>query len=109
MTRVRKADRSERTGVPVSRVYGDPVEVWVADGRPSRFVWRGRLYTVRRVLESWVTTRDWLRDRHPEGEEPAAHVFWLVEATPDREIGVYELRYDEAGGDWMLSRAWATP
>jgi hypothetical protein len=90
----------------VSRVYGDPVQVWVVDGRPSRFVWHGRLYTVRRVLEHWVTTRDWWRDRNPEAEEPTAREFWQVEATPDREIGVYELRHDEATGEWMLSRAW---
>jgi uncharacterized protein DUF6504 len=90
----------------MSRAYGEQVEVWLADGRPSRFVWHGRLYTVLRVLDHWVTTRDWWRDRNPEAEEPTAREFWQVEATPDHEIGVYELRYDEAGDAWMLSRAW---
>lgn len=90
----------------MSRAYGDPIAVWVTDGRPSRFVWRGRLYTVLRVLDHWVTTRDWYRDRHPEDAEPGRRVFWRVEATPDREIGVYELRHDEEAGTWMLSRAW---
>ena len=51
--------RMGRQGLLLSRAYGDPVEVWVVDGRPSRFVWRGRLYTVRQVLEHWVATRDW--------------------------------------------------
>lgn len=90
----------------MSRLYGDPVEVWTTDGRPSRFVWRGRLYTVLRVLEHWVATRDWWRDRNPDAEEPGEREFWRVEATPDREVGVYELRFDAATGDWMLSRAW---
>lgn len=90
----------------MSRVYGDPIEVWVTGGRPSRFVWRGRLYTVLRVLEHWVTTRDWYRDRNPDAPDAGERAFWRVEATPDREIGVYELRHDEETGTWMLSRAW---
>jgi Family of unknown function (DUF6504) len=91
----------------MSRAYGDAVQVWLVEGRPSRFVWEGRLYTVLRVLDHWVTTRDWWRDRNPEAEaEPTAREFWQVEATPDKEIGVYELRYDEASETWMLSRAW---
>ena len=90
----------------MSRVYGDPIDVWTIEGRPVRFVWRGRLYTVRRVLEHWVTTRDWWREQHPEAETASEREFWRVEAAPDDEIGVYELRFDAATGTWMLSRAW---
>lgn len=90
----------------MSRAYGEPVEVWLTDGRPARFVWRGRLYTVRRVLEHWVATRDWWRERHPEAGAAGGREFWRVEATPEREIGVYELRHDVETGTWMLSRAW---
>ena len=36
----------------MSRVYGEPVEVQARkDGRPIRFVWRSRLYTVAVILE----------------------------------------------------------
>jgi hypothetical protein len=92
----------------MSRVYGDPVDVFTTDdGRPIRFVWRERLYTVRRVLEHWVTTRDWWKEQHPEAaEEPSEREFWRVEASPDKEIGVYELRFDAATASWMLSRVW---
>ena len=90
----------------MSRVHGDPVEVWMTDGRPSRFVWHGRLYTVLRVLEHWVTTRDWWREQHPEAGEGGGREFWRVEATPEKEIGVYELRRDAETGAWMLTRAW---
>jgi hypothetical protein len=86
----------------VSRVYGEPVEVWTSGGRPARFVWHGRLYTVLRVLEHWVATRDWLR----EADETTEREFWRVEAVPDSHIGVYELRHDAATDTWMLSRAW---
>ena len=47
----------------MSRVYGEPVEVQARDdGRPLRFVWRSRLYTVRAILEHWVINREWWRD-----------------------------------------------
>jgi hypothetical protein len=90
----------------MTRVYGDPVDVWVSDGRPVRFVWRGRLYTVRRVLEHWVTTRDWWREQQVEPADLGEREFWRVEATPAEEIGVYELRYEAAGAAWTLSRIW---
>lgn len=90
----------------MTRVFGDPVEVWVTDGRPVRFVWRGRLYTVRKVLEHWVATRDWWREQHPESEEAVEREFWRVEASPGTEVGVYELRFDSATDSWMLSRVW---
>jgi hypothetical protein len=96
----------ELGGGRMSRVYGDPVDVWVSDGRPARFVWRGRLYTIRVVLEHWVATRDWWKERHPEAEEHGEREFWRVEASPDGQTGVYELRFDAAAGTWMLSRAW---
>lgn len=91
----------------MTRVFGDPVDVRLGDdGRPLRFVWRGRLYAVRRVLEHWVTTRDWWREQDLAVEAGGEREFWRVEATPDREIGVYELRHDTAAGTWRLSRVW---
>jgi Family of unknown function (DUF6504) len=47
------------------------------DGRPVRFVWRGRLYTVRAILEHWIVNREWWQDPDPlghsgpSGPEPA--------------------------------------
>ncbi|NUO97567.1 MAG: nucleotidyltransferase, partial [Nonomuraea sp.] len=32
--------------------------------------------------------------------------FWRVEASPGREVGSYELRYDTASNGWLLLRAW---
>lgn len=105
----------------MSRVYGEPVEVWVRDDRPVRFVWRGSLYTVSRVLEHWMTTREWWRRQEAEdpdetgapgaGENaagPAEREFWRVEAGAGlgSASGVYELRHDLGKGTWLLSRVW---
>lgn len=94
----------------MSRVYGEPVEVWVRDGRPVRFVWRGSLYSVSRVLERWLTTREWWRRQEAgePGEAPSEREFWRVEAGAGlgSAPGVYELRHDLGKGTWLLSRVW---
>jgi hypothetical protein len=42
------------------------------DGRPVRFVWRGRLYTVRAILEHWIVNREWWQDPGPLGSSGPA-------------------------------------
>jgi len=91
----------------MSRVYGEPVEVQARkDGRPTRFVWRSRLYTVRAILEHWVINREWWRGPGGQGSEPGQPEleFWRVEAAPGQGMtpGVYELRRDVAAGTWTL-------
>lgn len=90
----------------MSRIYGEPVDVVMSGGRPVRFVWRGQLYVVRRVLEHWVTTREWRRRADHEAEGPIERRFWRIEAVTGDQVGVYELRLDTATGRWLLSRAW---
>ncbi|HWG62153.1 MAG TPA: DUF6504 family protein [Streptosporangiaceae bacterium] len=92
----------------MSRTYGEPVDVWVRDGKPARFGWRGTLYTVLRVLDHWVISREWWSQQNPDLETPADREFWRVEASPGRTIraGTYELRHDTSTGDWMLARVW---
>jgi Family of unknown function (DUF6504) len=102
------------------------------DGRPVRFVWRGRLYTVRVILEHWIVNREWWQDPDssgpsgPSGLEPAhsepgfpdpsgpgpaqpepGHPeleFWRVEVSPGQGMaaGIYELRRDAATDAWTL-------
>jgi len=110
----------------MSRAYGEPVNVQARDdGRPVRFVWRGRLYTVRAILEHWIINREWWQDRgpsrpaeapppeprnpeqpHPEQpRQPQPELeFWRVEASPGQGMTarVYELRREAATGAWTL-------
>jgi hypothetical protein len=94
----------------MSRTYGEPVQVKARpDGRPVRFVWRSRLYTVRAIWEHWVINREWWRepadsgDAGPEPGQPEL-VFWRVEAAPGQGMtpGVYELRQDVATTAWTI-------
>lgn len=105
----------------MNRVYGEPVEVRTReDGhRPGRFVWRGRSYTVRSVLEHWVVNREWWREPDPAAAHPELE-FWRVEASSghsqangqargrhqqqDQNAGTYELRRDVAADTWSLRR-----
>jgi hypothetical protein len=45
----------------MTRRYDEPVEVRRRDEDPAEFLWRGRLYVVRAVLETWVETGAWWR------------------------------------------------
>jgi hypothetical protein len=94
----------------MARVYGEPVEVRTReDGRPTRFVWRSRVYTVLGVQEYWVVNRDWWRETNPVPAQPELQ-FWRVEASTGsgraarapRPGGSYELRRDVADGAWTL-------
>jgi Family of unknown function (DUF6504) len=90
----------------MGRVYGEPVEVQTkADGRPARFVWRGRLYAIRSVAEYWVVNREWWREPDPGQAQPELE-FWRVEASAGQgwPPGTYELRRDVAAGTWTLRR-----
>ena len=92
----------------MGRVYGEPVNVQAReDGRPVRFVWRGRLYAVRSVMEHWVVNREWWREtgQTEQTAEPELR-FWRVEASAGQGVpsGVYELRQDVAASTWTLRR-----
>ena len=90
----------------MSRVYREPVEVQAREeGRPARFVWRGRLYTVRSVIGHWVVNREWWRESAPVPAQPELG-FWRVEASAGQSfpLGVYELCRDIAAGTWTLRR-----
>ena len=83
----------------MSRVYGEPGDVWVRDGRPARFVWRGRLYPVLRVLENWVVSREWWeqqeqahepgggQDREPGGGQDRGEHGRELDGEQSREVG----------------------
>lgn len=119
----------------MSRIYGEPVAVWLRDTRPTRFVWRSRLYTITAHQAHWTTPttpsgaaegspaegaggegRDGLGSPRPGAGEPEAaggeeaprREFWRVEAVAGlgSAPAVYELRHDLRSGAWLLSRAW---
>lgn len=93
-------------------MYGERIEVRARDCQPLRFVWRGRLYTVRGVLEHWVVSREWWQRSDPDADVPPEREFWRVEASSGTDIpsAVYELRRDAGTGtgteDWLLVRVW---
>jgi len=65
------------------------------DGRPARFVWRERLYTVLSILE-----------RPGQDEAPAALRCWKVTASVGRNVpaNIYRLCQDVSTRRWLLTR-----
>ena len=92
----------------MSKVYREPVNVWVRDGRPARFVWRGRLYTVLGVLDHWLVSREWWRQQDAGTGAPSERECWRVDASPGGGAphATCELRRDAATGGWLLARIW---
>jgi hypothetical protein len=94
----------QQAGGGMNRTYGEPVNVQArSDGRPTRFVWRSRLYSVRAICEHWVINREWWREPGGEPGQPELE-FWRVQASlgPGMTAGVYELRRDAATGAWTM-------
>ena len=100
----------------MTRRYDDPVEVRRRDEDPAEFLWRGRFYAVREVLEHWVETGAWWQasGRGAVGQAvlgsaalPAEREVWRVEASPGRlhGSGVFDLCFDWDAGGWILLRA----
>jgi hypothetical protein len=102
----------------MARRYGEPIDVRsdLARGVPESFLWRGRVYLVREVLDHWWERHAWwaaaaARAVHGEGESSGGaeaakaatrsalgseREIWRVEACRGRQgaIGVFDLCHD---------------
>ncbi|GAB3499064.1 hypothetical protein GCM10027440_53460 [Nocardiopsis coralliicola] len=88
----------------MSRVYGVRIDVAESGGRPQRFTWQGRVYTVRRIIDHWVTLRaDWAMAAGGAAGLPQ-RLHWRVEAGSESALGVYELVNDAFADEWSLAR-----
>lgn len=102
----------------MARRYGEPIDVRSDTARevPESFLWRGRVYLVREVLDHWWERHAWwaapaARAVHGEGELSGGaegaktatrsalgseREIWRVEACRGRQgaIGVFDLCHD---------------
>jgi hypothetical protein len=125
-------DHEPLGGAKMTRRYDDLVDVRRRDEAPAEFLWRGRLYVVRDVLDHWVETGAWWRAAPaqallgtdngtniggggtpgdsgyalPRAVEDGEREVWRVEASAGRArgSGVYDLCFDWSAGAWTLAR-----
>ena len=91
----------------MSAMRPEPVEVQLNDGRPGRFVWRGRLYTVLAVIQrpgEASPPDDQFVDEHEH--RPGDWRCWRVTASPGKKVPAvgFRLCHDQAAGRWLLTR-----
>ncbi len=79
----------------VSGLRQEPAEVWLVEGRPARFAWRGRQFTVLAVIERPAS----------ESADSGERQCWRVMAAPARDVrpAAYLLCLDPATGRWQVS------
>jgi hypothetical protein len=86
------------------------VQVQLIDDRPSRFVWRGRLYTVLSVVERPGEPASGRAD--PPGEPgrhdhpPADWRCWRVTASAGKNVPAvpFRLCQEQSADRWLLTR-----
>jgi len=94
----------------VSALRPEPVQVQLIDDRPSRFVWRGRLYTVLSVIERPGDRPDPGTDAETEPGQhdhvPAEWRCWRVTASPGKNVPAasFRLCQDQVFDRWQLRR-----
>ncbi|MBI2794149.1 MAG: hypothetical protein HYX66_05805 [Ignavibacteria bacterium] len=75
----------------------EPIDVAEQPAGPARFCWRGRLYEVERILETWTSRTQWWT-ASAAGASDDKREYYLLLTTH----GVMEIFYSPRG--WMLSR-----
>ena len=93
----------------MARCYDEPVHVQAQDEVMSAFIWRGRLYAVRGLVDRWTERRSWWQD--PVGAPQAGErTVCRVEASAGRHTGtgVYDIGrdtdVDQSYPSWTLLR-----
>lgn len=76
----------------MTRLYFEPIDVEVADGRLLAFRWRRRRHRVTAILKRWVVRVEWWR-------QEVSRQYYKVECEG---LGTYEI-YRERGS-WFLER-----
>jgi len=90
----------------MSAMRPEPAQVQMNDGRPGRFVWRGRLYTVLAILQR--PGESTASDEHDHDLEGGSGRWrcWRVTAAPGKNVPPvgFRLCYDPDADRWQLSR-----
>ena len=98
------------------RRYGEDIEVRAGlvagDEGPAQFLWRGRVWLVRALLSSWVTSTPWWRGVDAarvlgceEGWAQSEELqVWRVEAGRGggHRSGVFDISRSSVTGQWRL-------
>jgi hypothetical protein len=89
-------------------MHGEPIAVTGNGEGPAMFTWREQRYTVLRVVEHWVISRDWWQRNDLDARVLPEREFWQVEAITEGDTlrSVYELRHDVQAGNWLLVQIW---
>jgi len=78
----------------MTKLYHAPIEVVTADGRPSRFRWRGHWHAIRAVYERSFVQAEWWK-------QEVSRASYSVQCEDLEEFDIYR-----QGDQWFLERVW---
>jgi hypothetical protein len=81
----------------MSKKYNEPIRVWGMTSKPEAFLWKGRLYRVKGVLQLWHVNKGWW-------QRPESRAYAIVSADCNGGEGVYELYFENLNKKWFLAR-----
>ena len=81
----------------MSKRYNAPITVWGSDEDPRSFIWRGKFYSVCRVIQMW-------REERVLRQTTENKTHFMVEAVYKEEAGIYELCFERTGGNWFMAK-----
>jgi len=90
----------------MSAMRPEPAQIQLNDGRPARFVWRGRLYTVLSIIRRPSEAVAGDEHEHDSLPEAVRWQCWRVTASPGKNVPAvaFRLCHDPAADRWLLSR-----
>jgi len=89
---------------PLVKIDDGPIEMWANQEQPVRFVWHGRLYTVREVTDRWDSRRQVATIAEYE-RIGGRQEYWHVTAAPDDTTDHFYLRHDVGADRWFVAYA----
>ena len=90
----------------MSKRYAEVVEIETTGGALQAFWWRGKRYTVRRVLGRWREAGGWWTSTTGTDRPWTAGESRELVRVQTGGGGTYELGRDLRSGAWMILRVW---
>ncbi len=88
-------------------LFNERIEVKsTTGGHPAMFAWRGRVYRVRRIVDSWSSSPQTSSPQAPKPDTSGFHLVRVATESDHGEHGIADIACDPTTNGWTLRRQW---